>query len=82
VTNHIFRHRLAARAQIGHEVNSDHASFVGQLAQLLVGLVPRQISERATTRVRNRDRLLRKLDRLQRRAVAAVAEVDQQALFI
>jgi hypothetical protein len=38
VTNYIFRHLLAARAQIGHEINADHTSFLGQLAQLLVGL--------------------------------------------
>ena len=58
VTNHIFRHLLSARAQILHEIDADYASFVGQLSQLLVGLVPRQISDRATTGVRDRDRLL------------------------
>ena len=82
VTNHILRHRLTAGAQIGHEINPDHASFVGQFAQLLVGLVPRQISDRATARVRDRDRLVRKFDRLQCGAIAGVTEINQHALRI
>ena len=51
----------------------------GELRDRLVGLEPRVVVERAAVRVRDRDRLLRDLDRVERRPVAAVRDVHQHA---
>src|SRR6185369_10583305 len=73
------RGRLLVLHEHAHAGDAHHAALHRELADRLVGLEPRMIVERAAVRMRDRDRLRRQLDGIQRRAVAAMRNVDQHA---
>ncbi len=76
------RGRLLAAHEHAHAGDAHHAALRRELADSLVGLEPRMVVERSTVRVRDRDRLRRELDRVQRRAVAAMRDIDEHADFV
>ena len=73
------RGRLLVLHEHAYAGDAHHAALRGELADRLVGLEPRMVVERAAIRVRDRDRLRRQLDGIERRAVAAMRDVDQHA---
>ena len=66
----------AVGAEEGHEIDADEAAALGDQAQLLVGLVARQVGQRAAAGMVDRDRRLRDPRRLEAGALAAVRQVD------
>ena len=71
--------RLTVANEIPDAGDAHDAALGGELGDRLVGLEPRMIVQRAAVRVRDRDRPLGELDRVERRPVAAVRDIHQHA---
>ncbi|HEX7115718.1 MAG TPA: hypothetical protein VF193_11360 [Steroidobacter sp.] len=82
VSHDVFSARLPALAQERHEIDANHAAFVGQSFELLVVHVTRLIDERAASRMSDGDGCRRSGDCLRDRSLSAMAEIDQHALAV
>ncbi len=82
VADEVLGGRLTVAAEEGHEVDAYYATPLGEKAQLLVGLVARQVGEGRATGVGDGHGLLREGDGVRGGTVAAVAEIDEQALRV